>query len=133
MTAQPNFALNHISTPRLACRAFLDIAASLGCVGVELRNDLADKKLTDAAFFDGEPPGVISDYARSKGLRLLGLSEVYGFNAVSNAMRAKVQLRIDQAREADAESISLIPRNDAPQSSGKERDDALRRSLGEIL
>jgi 2-keto-myo-inositol isomerase len=133
MTSQVNFALNHMTAPRLDCRAFLDLAASLGCVGVELRNDLADKKLTDAAFFDGEAPPVIGGYARSKGLRVLGLSEAYGFNAWSDAMSAKVQLLIDQAMEVGAESISLIPRNDAPRYSEGERDQALRRSLGEIL
>lgn len=133
MTAQVKFALNHMATPRLNSRAFLDLAASLGCVGVELRNDLADKKLSHAAFFDGEPPAAIGDYARSKGLRLLGLSEAYGFNAWSDAMRAKVQLLIDQAKESGAESISLIPRNDAPKYAEGERDEALRRSLGEIL
>lgn len=133
MTAKLNFALNHMTAPRLDCRVFLDLAASLGCIGVELRNDLADKKLADAAFFDGEAPATIGAYARLKGLRLLGLSEAYGFNAWSDAMRAKVQLLIDQAVEAGAESISLIPRNDAPQYKPGERDEALRRSLGEIL
>ncbi|CDX51623.1 putative sugar epimerase [Mesorhizobium plurifarium] len=133
MTAQLKFAMNHMAAPRLDCRAFLDLAASLGCVGVELRNDLADKQLTNASFFNGEAPAEIGNYARSKGLRLLGLSEVYGFNAWSEALRAKVQLLIEQAKEAGAESISLIPRNDAPQYSEGGRDEALRRSLGEIL
>lgn len=133
MAAQLNFALNHMTTPRLDCRAFLELAASLDCIGVELRNDLADKQLTDAPFFDGEAPAVVGDYARSKGLRLLGLSEAYGFNAWSDAMRANVQLLIDQAVEAGAETISLIPRNDAPTYAAGERDEALRRSLGEIL
>ena len=133
MSTRPNFALNEITAPRLGCRAFIDLAAALGCVGVELRNDLADKKLTDAAFLDGEAPAEIGAYARSKGVRLLGLSEAYGFNAWSDAMRAKVQLLIDQAKESGAESISLIPRNDAPQYREGERDEALRRSLGEIL
>lgn len=133
MTGHPKFAMNHMAAPELDCRAFLDLAASLGCVGVELRNDLADKQLTDAAFFDGEAPLAIGNYARSKGLRLLGLSEVYGFNAWSDDVRAKVQLLINQAKEAGAESISLIPRNDAPQYSEGGRKEALRRSLGEIL
>jgi 2-keto-myo-inositol isomerase len=133
MTNRLEFALNHMTAPQLECRAFLDLAASLGCVGVELRNDLADKKLTDAAFFDGEAPATIGGYARSKGLRLLGLSEAYGFNAWSDGMRAKVQLLIDQAKDAGAESISLIPRNDAPHYAAGERDEALRRSVGEIL
>lgn len=133
MAATTNFALNHMAAPRLDSRAFLDLAAALGCVGVELRNDLADKGLTRAAFFDGETPAAIGSYARSKGLRLLGLSEAYGFDSWSDAMRAKVELLISQAKEAGAESISLIPRNDAPHYAEGERDEALRRALGEIL
>lgn len=122
-----------MTAPRLDCRAFIDLAASLGCVGVELRNDLGDKKLTDAAFFDGGAPKAVGDYARSKGLRLLGLSEAYGFNAWNDAMRAKVQLLIDQAVESGAESISLIPRNDAPvYASDEERLGALREALAAI-
>ncbi len=130
---KPRFALNHMTTPKLDCRSFLDLTASLGCIGVELRNDLADKKLTDAAFFDGEEPSVISAYAREKGLRLLGLSEAYGFNSWNDAMRAKVQLLIDQAVASGAESISLIPRNDAPKWSDAQRLAALHEALSEIL
>jgi 2-keto-myo-inositol isomerase len=133
MTAAPAFALNHMTTPRLNCRAFLDLAAELGCVGVELRNDLSDKKLSSADFFDGESPAKIGKYARSKGLRLLGLSEAYGFNAWSDAMRAKVQLLIDQAKASGAESISLIPRNDAPKLTDSEKAAALREALAEVL
>ena len=127
------FSLNHMTAPRLDCRRFLDLAASLGCVGVELRDDLADKKLSSANFFDGEAPEAIGGYARSKGLRLLGLSEAYGFNTWNEAMRAKVQLLIDQAKASGAESISLIPRNDAPAWSDAERLAALRGAIAAIL
>lgn len=129
----PHFALNHITTPRLDCRSVMDLAASLGCIGVELRNDLADKNLTSADFFDGTAPSVIGEYARKKGLRLLGLSEAYGFNSWSDTMRAKVQLLIDQAKESGAESISLIPRNDAPNWNHTERLSALREAIAAIL
>jgi 2-keto-myo-inositol isomerase len=132
MPASPAFALNQIVAPKLDCRAFLDLAASLGCVGVELRNDLADKGLTFAAFFDGEEPAAIGAHARANGLRLLGLSEVYAFNAWSDAIRDKVALLIDQAAEAGAETISLIPRNDAPAGSGVDGD-ALRHALERVL
>ena len=131
--ASIKFALNHMTAPKLNCRRFLGLAASLGCVGVELRNDLADKKLSSAAFFDGEAPEAIGDYARSKGLRLLGLSEAYGFNTWSDLMRAKVQMLIDQAKASGAESISLIPRNDAPAWSVSERMAALRAAIAAIL
>lgn len=129
-SAQLKFALNHMTAPRLSCREFIDLASSLGCEGVELRNDLADKKLSDADFFDGGDPKAVGDYARSKGLRLLGLSEAYGFNAWNDAMQAKVQLLIDQAKAAGAESISLIPRNDAPKYAS---DDERLGALGEAL
>ena len=129
----PHFALNHMTAPQLDCRRFVDVAASLGCVGVELRNDLVDKRLSGAAFFDGETPAAIGAYVRSKGLRLLGLSEAYGFNSWSEAMRAKVQLLIDQAVASGAETISLIPRNDAPKWPDCERLTALRQALAEIL
>jgi 2-keto-myo-inositol isomerase len=122
-----------MTAPGQDCRRFLDLAASLGCVGVELRNDLADKKLSGAAFFDGEAPEVIGAYARSKGLRLLGLSEAYGFNTWSEPMRAKVQLLVDQAKASGAESVSLIPRNDAPGWSDAERMNALRGAIAAIL
>jgi 2-keto-myo-inositol isomerase len=133
VTQQPKFALNHMTAPRLSCRAFIDLAASLGCEGIELRNDLADKKLADAEFFDGGDPKSVGDYARAKGLRLLGLSEAYGFNAWNDAMRVKVQLLLDQARAAGAETISLIPRNDAPvYASNEVRLAALREALAAI-
>ncbi len=133
MATPIHFALNHITAPRLDCRSFIDLAAALGCSGVELRNDLADKKLTDAAFFDGHDPAAMGAYARSKGLRLLGLSEVYAFNAWSEAIHAKVQLLIDQAKASGAESISLIPRNDAPNLNDAEKRSALIEALGQIL
>lgn len=126
------FALNHMAAPRLSSRAFIELAAALGCCGVELRNDLADKKLTHAPFLDGETPEAIGAYARAKGLRLLGLSEAYGFNQWSDGMRAKVQLLIDQAKASGAETINLIPRNDAPALSDAERALALTGALSAI-
>ena len=35
-----DFALNQKTAPKLGFAAFLDLAAELGCVGVEPRNDL---------------------------------------------------------------------------------------------
>jgi 2-keto-myo-inositol isomerase len=132
MTTTIPFALNHMVAPRLSSRAFIDLAASLGCCGVELRNDLADKKLSTASFFDGEPARMIGEYARAKGMRLLGLSEAYGFNDWNEAMRDKVQRLLDQAKESGAETINLIPRNDAPALNDAERAAALAQALAAI-
>lgn len=132
MAHQLQFALNHMAAPRLDTPAFLDLAASLGCAGVELRNDLADKKLADREFFDGRPPAIAGDHARAIGLRLLGLSEAYGFNKWSDEMEAKVALLIRQARQCGAESISLIPLNDGSHAAGRERLAGLISALANV-
>lgn len=132
MPGNIKFALNHIAAPRLSSRDFIDLAARLGCNGVELRNDLSDKKLTSRDVFDGESPATIGAYARDKGIRLLGLSEAYGFNRWSEAMRSKVELLIAQARESGAETISLIPSNDGAQETDAARLAALRDALAAI-
>ncbi|MFN7023820.1 MAG: TIM barrel protein [Pseudorhizobium sp.] len=127
------FALNHVSAPGLTCRQLIDLAAQLNCVGVELRNDLADKNLSPRPFFDAEDPAAIGAYARDRDIRLLGLSEVYGFNNWSPAMADKVRALIARAERSTAESISLIPRNDAPAQSAGERAAHLRTALAAIL
>lgn len=133
MANKIKFALNHMTTPGLDTRQFIDLAAALGCVGVELRNDLADKRLSTRDFFDGEDPAAIGDYARSKGLRLLGLSEAYGFNRWNDAIKEKVALLIAQAKQSGAESISLIPSNDGAREPDDKRLHDLRTALGAIL
>ena len=133
MSKNPAFALNHITAPRLNSRQFIDLAARLGCVGVELRNDLADKRLSEKAFFDGENPKDVGAYARSKGIRLLGLSEVYGFNRWSDEIKAKVERLIGEAQASGAESISLIPSNDGRSESDEARLDGFRDALSRIL
>ena len=127
------FALNHITAPRLTSQDFIDLAARLGCSGVELRNDLADKKLTDRAFFDGHDPVEIGAYARAKNIQLLGLSEVYGFNRWSDSILAKVERLIQEAQKSGAQSISLIPSNDGKVESDSVRLSDLRFALAQIL
>ncbi|MCB1338236.1 MAG: sugar epimerase, partial [Maritimibacter sp.] len=100
------WALNHMTTPGLGYEAFVDLAARLGCVGIEVRNDLA------RPLFDGIDPGEAGALARAKGLRLVGLSQVYPFNSWSDEIAAEVRALIATARAAGAETISLIPRND---------------------
>jgi len=126
------FALNHIAVPALDSRGLIDLAARLGCAGVELRNDLAEKKLASRDFFDGEGPAAIGDYARSKGVRLVGLSEVYGFNRWSETIFDKVRLLISQAKESGAETISLIPSNDGMHEPDDKRLSDLRNVLALI-
>ena len=100
------FAINHMTVAKLSYADLLDLAAELGCVGVEVRNDLPQP------LFDGMAPGAAGDLARSRGLRLLAVAEVKRFNDWSDqkAVEALSLMRIAQA--AGAEAVSLIPRND---------------------
>lgn len=133
MSDDLQFTLNHITAPRLTSRELIEVAQRLGCAGVELRNDLADKRLCERPFFDGESPHAIGEFARSKGVRLLGLSEVYAFNRWNDEIRVKVDRLIDEAQASGAESISLIPSNDGRSESDEARLDDLRHALSRIL
>ena len=133
MSNRLSFALNHITAPQLPCRDFIQLARRRGCVGVELRNDLADKRLCERSFFDGESPRAIGELARSEGIRLLGLSEVYAFNRWSDDIRAKLDRLIGEAQASGAESISLIPSNDGRSEPDEARLEGLRDALSRIL
>jgi 2-keto-myo-inositol isomerase len=116
-------ALNHMTVPRLDYEAFLDLAAALGCVGVEVRNDI------ERPLFDGLPPAVAGALAKDKGLRLVGLSQVYPFNSWSDAIADEVKILIGIAKAVGAETISLIPRNDGTGLGNGERHANLRIAL----
>jgi 2-keto-myo-inositol isomerase len=118
-------AINHMTAPGLSYRELFRLGQSLGCVGVELRNDLA------RPLFDGEPAEAVRTAAREHGLRIVGLSQVYPFNTWSDAVRQEVETLIAQAKACGAETISLIPRNDGQGAAPDERRANLRTALAE--
>lgn len=120
-------ALNHMTVPDLGYAQFLDMAKALGCVGVEVRNDIAQP------LFGGLGATVGGEMARGKGLRVIGISQVYPFNAWSDAIREEVDVLIKMAKAAGAETISLIPRNDGIGIGNGERQANLRIALREVL
>ena len=133
VTDKLSFALNQITSPGLTCREFIQLSERLGCSGVELRNDLRDKRLCDREFFDGGSPTEVGALVRENGMRLLGLSEVYAFNRWSEEIRAKVERLIGEALASGAESISLIPSNDGRAETDDARLNDLRNALSRIL
>jgi len=122
-----DFALNQKTAPKLGFAAFLDLAAELGCVGVEPRNDLG------RPVFDGIEPVRAGEMARERGLRFIGLSEVYPFNDWNEDRRAAVACLIATAQAACAETVSFIPRVDGRKGDCAERAKMLRAVLAEIL
>lgn len=121
------FALNHMTTPRLDWQAFVDLAARLGCVGVEFRNDLP------GALFQGADPAEVGAAVRARGLRFLALAEVKMFNDWSDAKRAEAEALMQIAVAAGAEAVSLIPRNDGVATDRAESRAVTERALREIL
>jgi len=120
-------ALNHMTVPHLGYADFLKLASALGCVGVEVRNDI------ERPLFDGLPPAEARAMAADIGIRLVGLSQVYPFNSWSDEIEAKVRALIATATAAGAETISLIPRNDGTGVANGERQANLRISLKAIV
>jgi 2-keto-myo-inositol isomerase len=119
-------ALNHMTVARKSYAELLDIAAGLGCVGVEVRNDLPQ------ALFDGLSPEKAGEMARAKGLRILALAEVKRFNDWSKDKAAEALALMKIARAAGAEAVSLIPRNDGHGMGNGERQANLRVALKEL-
>jgi len=121
------FALNHMTTPHLGWEAFLDLAAGLGCAGVEFRNDFA------GALFDGADPAAVGAAVKERGLRFLALAEVKMFNDWSDVKRAEALALMQIAKAAGAEAVSLIPRNDGVATDRADSQKVTERALRELL
>ena len=119
------FGINHMTAPGMRYDALLDLAVTMGAVGVEFRNDLS------TPLFDGHAPALVADAARSRGIRILALAEVKAFNDYSPAKAAEAAALIATAKACGAEAVSLIPRNDG-WGVGDARDN-LRRALDGLL
>lgn len=123
----PQFALNHMTVARLGFAGLLDVAAELGCVGVEVRCDLPQ------ALFDGMEPDRAGAMARGRGLRILALAEVKRFNDWSEAKAEEALALMRQAQACGAEAVALIPRNDGGGLGNGERQANLRVALKALL
>lgn len=117
------FALNHMTVARLSFRDLVALAARLGCVGIEVRNDLPQP------LFDGMDPAEGGALVRAAGLRLLAVAEVKRFNDWSEDKAAEALALMKIAKAAGAEAVSLIPRSDNQGMGNGERQAALRVAL----
>lgn len=117
------FALNHMTVARMSYEELLDAAAALGCVGVEVRNDLP------GPLFDGIDPARAREMARERSLRILALAEVKRFNDWSEERAREARDLMGIAVACGAEAVSLIPRNDNLGMGNGERQANLRVAL----
>ncbi|TNC48035.1 TIM barrel protein [Rubellimicrobium rubrum] len=111
---------------RMPYLGLLDTAKALGCIGVEVRNDLP------GPLFDGLAPEAAGDLAKEKGLRILALAEVKRFNDWGPERRAEAEALMRAARACGAEAVALIPRNDNGGMGNGERQANLRLALLEL-
>ena len=118
--------LNHMTVPRLSARDVLDMAVSLGCAGVELRNDL------DKPLFDGADAAEFGASAKQAGLRIFALAEVKAFNANPKDNRAAATALIKAAVACGAEGVALIPMVSDKTIPRDQQRAALRLALKEL-
>ena len=120
-------ALNHMTVPTRRYDAFFDLAQSLVCIGVELRNDLAQP------LFNGDDPEAVRKAAAERGLRIVGVSQIYPYQDWSAETEQAVRTLIDQAVACGGESFTLIPRNDGRAEPDETRLADLRVALEKVL
>jgi 2-keto-myo-inositol isomerase len=120
------FALNHMTVARLSFRELVALAKGLGCVGIEVRNDLPQP------LFDGMDPAEAGAFVRANGLSLLAVAEVKRFNDWSDDKAAEALALMKIAKAAGAEAVSLIPRNDNLGMGDGERQANLRVALSAL-
>jgi 2-keto-myo-inositol isomerase len=114
-------ALNHMVAPALDLPRFFDLAAGLGCRGVEIRNDLGD-----GAIAGGATPEATARLAAERGLTILSINALQRFNDWTEARAAEARVLADYARRCGAKALVLVPVNDAGWSSSPA---GLRRAL----
>ena len=118
--------LNHMTVPRLSAHDLLDMAATLGCTGVELRNDLG------SPLFDGADAAAFGIEAKQAGVRIFALAEVKAFNANPEDNREAATALIKTAATCGAEGVALIPLVSDTSIARADQRDALRTAL-EVL
>ena len=118
-----DFALNHMTVPRANWCTLIDVAARLGCTGVEVRNDLGKP------LFDGREPSEAGAMARDEGLRIHTVAEIKQFDAWDRDRALEARSLVRVAAAAGAEAVCLIPRNDGAGIGDGERQANVRAAL----
>jgi 2-keto-myo-inositol isomerase len=117
-------ALNHMVAPALDVPRFFDLAVSLGCRGVEVRNDLGD-----GAIAGGLAPEDVARLAAGRSLTILSINALQRFNDWTEARAEEARVLADYAQGCGAQALVLVPVNDAGWQPPEERRAGLHRAL----
>lgn len=122
------FGLNRMVAPAMGLPEFLDLAASVDAVGIELRNDLPGFDVIDAM-----DASEVRDRLAERGLRVLTINAVQHFNLPSAVDDATTELRrlIGYAKELGNPAIVMCPHCDtgddrSPGEMARDTETALR-------
>lgn len=106
-SAQPQFSLNHMTTPNLSVQDFFALSKSLGINAVEIRNDLRDN-----AIIDGTSPEQVKQWAQAAGVKILSINALQRFNQWNAEREAEAIELVDYAQACGSEGLVLVPVND---------------------
>jgi 2-keto-myo-inositol isomerase len=101
-------ALNHMVAPASDVPRFFDLAAGLGCRGVEIRNDLGDGTVAG-----GLAAAEVARLAAGRGLTILSINALQRFNDWTEARAEEARALADYAGRCGAGALVLVPVNDA--------------------
>lgn len=118
-----SFGLNHMAVRGLDVGAFCVLASSLGCIGIEIREDTSHEKFTQS--FVGKIAGI----AVENELDVLAVSEIGAFDDFDEQKFEEARSLISITSQMGAKAVSFIPRNDGFKSSVNERKQKLKKIL----
>jgi 2-keto-myo-inositol isomerase len=118
------FALNHMVAPSLGLVEFFGLAASLGIVEVEIRNDLDGRPIRD-----GTSPEAVRDAAARVGLAIISINALQRFDDWTTAREREAAELARYAAACEAGGMVLVPTNDGSGRAGGERQARLRSAL----
>lgn len=121
-----SFGLNHMAVRGMDIAAFCALASSLGCVGVEVRQDTSQEKFTLGL------AEKIAEYSLGNGLNIIAVSEVSAFDNFDDQKLEEAKSLISIAARMGAKAISFIPRNDGFKSTANEQQQNLKMILQEL-
>ena len=122
-----SFSINHITCPSLRYDELIELAKSLNCTAIQLRNDLG------RPLFEGDSPALVKQKLDDAGLRLLSLAEIKRFNDTEAERIDQAKRLVETAVACGAEGVSLIPTNDAAfQPTQQQRIDNLKAILATL-
>jgi 2-keto-myo-inositol isomerase len=113
------FAINHITTPRLALPEFFALARALGMREVEIRADLPDVVGTWA-------PADVRAEAERVGVTILSINALYPFNVWAGDLPARAAALADYAAGCGAKALVMCPLNDGTEVGFEDLVAALR-------